>query len=65
MQAGTTIDQMIARKIGQDTPIPSLELGIEDVSNMIGICDATSSCAYLNTMLWSTPTTPLPAEINP
>src|SRR5665213_2426647 len=65
VQAGTTIDQMIARKIGQDTPIPSLELGIEDVSNMIGICDATSSCAYLNTMSWSTPTTPLPAEINP
>jgi hypothetical protein len=65
VRAGTTIDQMIARKIGQDTPIPSLELGIEDVSNMIGVCDGTSSCAYLNTMSWSTPTTPLPAEINP
>jgi hypothetical protein len=65
VQAGTTIDQMIAKKIGQDTPIPSLEMGIEDVSNMIGICDGTSSCAYLNTMSWSTPTTPLPAEINP
>jgi hypothetical protein len=63
--AGTTIDQMIAKKIGQDTPIPSLEMGIEDVSNMIGICDGTSSCAYLNTMSWSSPTTPLPAEINP
>jgi hypothetical protein len=65
VQAGTTIDQMIAKKIGQDTPMPSIELGIEDVSNMIGICDGTSSCAYLNTMSWSTPTTPLPAEINP
>jgi hypothetical protein len=65
VQAGTTIDQIIARRIGQDTPIPSLELGIEDVSNMIGICDGTSSCAYLNTMSWRTPTTPLPAEINP
>jgi hypothetical protein len=65
VRAGTTIDQMIAKKIGQDTPIPSLELGIEDVSNMIGVCDGTSSCAYLNTMSWSTPTTPLPAEINP
>ena len=42
-----------------------MELGIEDVSNMIGVCDGTSSCAYLNTMSWSTPTTPLPAEINP
>jgi hypothetical protein len=65
VRAGTTVDQMIAKKIGQDTPIPSLELGIEDVSNMIGVCDGTSSCAYLNTMSWSTPTTPLPAEINP
>jgi hypothetical protein len=65
IHAGTTIDQMIANKIGQDTPMPTLELGIEDVSNMVGMCDGTSSCAYLNTMSWRTPTTPLPAEINP
>jgi len=65
VHAGTTIDQMIVSKIGQDTPIPSLELGIEDISNMIGVCDGTTSCAYLNTMSWRTPTTPLPAEINP
>jgi hypothetical protein len=65
VEAGTTIDQMIARRIGQDTPMPSLELGIEDVSNMIGLCDGTSSCAYLNTMSWSSPNTPLPTEINP
>jgi hypothetical protein len=65
VHAGTTIDQMIAAKIGQDTPIPSLELGIEDVSNMVGVCDGTSSCAYLNTMSWRNPTTPLPAEIDP
>lgn len=65
VRAGKTIDQMIAEKIGQDTPIPSLELGIEDISNMVGLCDGTSSCAYLNTMSWRTDTTPLPAEINP
>ncbi len=65
VRAGKTIDQMIAEKIGQDTPIPSLELGIEDVSNMVGLCDGTSSCAYLNTMSWRTDTMPLPAEINP
>jgi hypothetical protein len=65
VRAGTTIDQMIAKKIGQDTPVPSMELGIEDVSNMVGACDATSSCAYLNTMSWRNDTTPLPAEINP
>ncbi len=65
VRAGKTIDQMIAETIGQDTPIPSLELGIEDVSNMVGLCDGTSSCAYLNTMSWRTDTAPLPAEINP
>jgi hypothetical protein len=65
VQAGTTIDQIIAREIGQDTPLPSLELAIEDNSNMIGICDGTSSCTYLDTMSWSSPTTPLPMQINP
>lgn len=65
VEAGTTIDQIIAAKIGQDTPLPSLELAIEDNSNMVGICDGTSSCAYLDTMSWSTPTTPLPMQINP
>jgi hypothetical protein len=65
IHAGTTIDQMIASKIGQDTPMPTLELGIEDVSHMSGQCEGTSSCAYLNTMSWRNPTTPLPAEINP
>lgn len=65
VQAGTTIDQMIAQKIGRDTPLPSLELGIEDTSNMVGVCDGTSSCGYLNTVSWRSPTTPLPMEINP
>lgn len=65
VEAGTTIDQIIAAKIGQDTPLPSLELAIEDNSNMIGICDGQSSCTYLDTMSWSSPTTPLPMQINP
>ncbi len=65
VESGTTIDQMIAAKIGQDTPFPSMELGIEDTSNMVGVCDGTSSCGYLNTVSWRTPTTPLPMEINP
>lgn len=65
VEAGTTIDQIIALQIGQDTPLPSMELAIEDNSNMIGICDGTSSCAYLDTMSWSSPTTPLPMQINP
>jgi hypothetical protein len=65
VQAGTTIDQIIAGRIGQETPLPSLELAIEDNSNMVGICDGTSSCTYLDTMAWSSPTTPLPMQINP
>jgi hypothetical protein len=65
VEAGTTIDQLIAQQIGQDTPLPSLELAIEDNSNMIGICDGTSSCAYLDTASWSSPSTPLPMQINP
>jgi hypothetical protein len=65
VEAGTTIDQMIAREIGQDTALPSLELAIEDNSNMVGICDGTSSCTYLDAMSWRSPTTPLPMQINP
>jgi len=65
IRAGTTIDQLAAQKIGQDTPLPSLELAIEDFSGLVGSCDVGFSCAYMNTISWRTPTTPLPMEINP
>jgi hypothetical protein len=65
VKAGTTIDQVIASKIGQDTPLPSLELATEDFTGWIGGCDTAYSCAYMNTISWKTPTTPLPMEINP
>jgi hypothetical protein len=65
VRAGTTIDQMIAQKIGQSTRFPSLELATEDMTGLIGACDVGYSCAYMNTISWSTPTTPLPMEINP
>ena len=65
VRAGTTIDQMIARRIGQDTTFPSLELALEDLTTLIGSCDAGFSCTYINTLCWSSPTTPLPMEINP
>jgi len=65
VRAGTTIDQMAAEKIGQDTRFPSLELGTEDMTSLIGACDVGYSCAYMNTISWRTPTTPLPMEINP
>jgi hypothetical protein len=65
IRAGTTIDQVAAQKIGQQTPLPSLELAIEDFSGLVGSCDVGFSCAYMNTISWRTPTTPLPMEINP
>ena len=65
VRAGTTVDQVIANKIGQDTPFPSLELATEDFTGWIGGCDTAYSCAYMNTISWKTPTTPLPMEINP
>ena len=65
VRAGTTIDQVIAAKIGAETPLPSLELATEDFTGWIGGCDTAYSCAYMNTISWKTPTTPLPMEINP
>ena len=65
IEAGKTIDQMIADKIRGDTVLPSMQLGIEDVSEMIGACDGTSSCAYINSISWDTDKSNLPMEINP
>jgi hypothetical protein len=63
--AGVTIDQMAAAAIGQETPLPSLELATEDFSGLVGSCDVGFSCSYMNTISWKTNTTPLPMEINP
>jgi hypothetical protein len=63
--AGVTADQIAAQQIGQDTLLPSLELGTEDRSGMVGACDREYGCIYMNAMSWSTPTSPLPIEINP
>ena len=60
----TTVDQLIAQKIGQETPLPSLELGIEDTS-YTGVCDDGYSCSYMNTISWATRRKPLPMERNP
>jgi hypothetical protein len=62
--AGTSADQIAAKEIGKQTTLPSLELGLED-NRMVGGCDSGYSCAYSNTICWSSPTTPLPPEINP
>jgi hypothetical protein len=65
VHANTTIDQVVAQQIGQDTPLPSLEVATEDFTGYVGGCSPGFSCSYLNTISWSTPTTPLPMEINP
>jgi Protein of unknown function (DUF1552) len=62
---GVSIDQVIAKQIGQDTTFPSLEVATEDFTGLVGACDPGYSCAYMNTLNWQTETTPLPMEINP
>jgi hypothetical protein len=64
VQAGTTVDQMIARHIGQDSKLPSLEVSV-DRNDVVGACDHGYACAYMNSMSWKSPTMPLPAETNP
>jgi hypothetical protein len=64
IQAGISVDQIIAQEIGKQTLLPSLELGMED-NRLVGNCDSGYSCAYSNTISWSSPSTPLPPENNP
>jgi len=59
---GITVDQFAARHLGQDTPLPSLELTIEGPSVS---CGEGLSCAYRDTIAWQGPLTPLPMENNP
>ena len=65
IEAGTTIDQLIARQIGTNTLLPSLQLGLEDPGANSTNCGEGYSCVYTNTISWQTPTRPLPMEINP
>jgi hypothetical protein len=63
--AGTTIDQIIAQKIGRDNLMPSMQLAVEDPGANSSNCGEGYSCTYTNTISWSTPTDPLPMELNP
>src|SRR5690349_4740804 len=65
IRVGVTIDQLLAKHVGQDTPFPSLEFATEDFSGYIGGCVPGYSCAYMNTISWASETEPLPMEINP
>src|SRR5262245_54677533 len=61
---GVTIDQMAAQHLGQDTPFPSLEVGIEGRGGG-GSCDRDYGCSYAGTVSFRTPSTPLPVETDP
>lgn len=61
---GTSIDQLYAQKFGQDTPVPSIQLCTEN-EDATGSCGWMYSCVYMNTISWSSPTTPLPMTLNP
>lgn len=61
----TTVDQVIAKKIGQGTTFPSMELATEDHSTRLGSCAGDYLCQYMSTITWRTPTQPLPMELNP
>ena len=62
---GTTIDQIIAQKIGQETLLPSLQLALEDPGANSSNCGEGYSCTYSNTISWTSPTQPLPMELDP
>jgi hypothetical protein len=62
--AGTTADQIAAQHIGQDTPLPSLEVAADNHGGG-GFCDRDYGCSYAGTISFRTPTTPLPVETSP
>lgn len=64
IRAGTSVDQLAALRIGQQTRLASLEIGGE-AGGMAGNCDSGYSCVYSSTMSWKSPTQPLPKEVNP
>src|SRR5215204_1490889 len=63
--AGTTIDQLIAQKIGRENLLPSLQMTVEDPGANSSNCGEGYSCTYTNTISWAAPSAPLPMELNP
>ena len=66
---GISVDQIAAKELGKHTQLASLELGLHDLgthnTDVVGRCERGWSCAYLNTLSWSSATTPLPSEGQP
>ncbi len=64
LKSGVSLDQLVAKQFGEQTQIPSLELGL-DPPSLVGSCDSGYSCAYTNTLSWADASTPLPVTTNP
>jgi hypothetical protein len=64
LQAGISMDQVVAREFGRSTQLDSLQLAIENIDTL-GSCAPRYSCAYNNTISWRNATTPVPMENNP
>src|SRR5204862_485012 len=64
LDAGISVDQILANEAGKHTQLASLELAIES-SETAGACDVGFACAYTNTISWRSANTPLPTERNP
>jgi len=64
VRVGTSLDQVYARRFGQDTPIPSMQLCIENV-DQAGGCAYGYACVYTDTISWASPTEPLPMIRDP
>ena len=63
-ELATTVDQIAAKQLGQETRLPSLEMAM-DLLTTVGQCDNGYACVYQNNLSWSSPTSPLPAEAHP
>ena len=61
---GTSLDQLYAQRFGQDTPIPSMQLCIENI-NQSGGCAYGYTCVYTDSISWASPTEPLPVIRDP
>lgn len=64
IRAGISVDQVAAGRIGDQTRLPSLEIGGERGA-MAGNCDSGYSCVYSSTMSWRSATSPMPKEVDP
>jgi hypothetical protein len=64
LRAGVSIDQVLAKKWGEDTSLASLEIALESVDSGTS-CDFGRSCVYTGTISWAGPTSPLPMEQSP